>query len=135
MISENKIEKESVIMIRNLVLFYPNDRHGIDRSNLDTSVDPRDNFFLYACGGWMKIILLRLDILVLEHFDLLREKETRERLEELVTMFVIGSESKIQGTDAQKVCDFILCGNHVVFSKCRIHNKTRGKGCICWEKW
>lgn len=45
MISENKIEricnndKEPGALLSN-------DRHGIDRSNLDTSVDPRDNFFI-----------------------------------------------------------------------------------------
>ena len=27
---------------------------GIDPANLDTSVSPGENFFLYAAGGWMK---------------------------------------------------------------------------------
>lgn len=51
MISENKIEricnndKEPGALLSN-------DRHGIDRSNLDTSVDPRDNFFyMLAADG------------------------------------------------------------------------------------
>lgn len=27
---------------------------GIDKSNMDESVSPADNFYEYACGGWMK---------------------------------------------------------------------------------
>ncbi len=29
-------------------------RSGIDLTNLDNSVRPQDDFFTYACGGWMK---------------------------------------------------------------------------------
>ena len=29
-------------------------RSGLDMSNMDNSVKPQDDFFHYACGGWMK---------------------------------------------------------------------------------
>lgn len=29
-------------------------KSGIDMKNLDTSVKPADDFYHYACGGWMK---------------------------------------------------------------------------------
>lgn len=45
-------------------------------------------------------------------FDLLREK-AREQLKELVTMLSLDPESKIQGTDAQKVCDLYCMGMDV----------------------
>ena len=29
-------------------------KSGIDLTNLDNSVRPADDFYQYACGGWMK---------------------------------------------------------------------------------
>ena len=27
---------------------------GVDRNNLDESIAPQEDFYQYACGGWMK---------------------------------------------------------------------------------
>lgn len=39
-------------------------KSGIDLTNLDKSVSPKEDFYSYACGGWMKQHPFRQPILV-----------------------------------------------------------------------
>lgn len=83
--------------------------HGIEKANLDTSVAPGDNFYLYACGGWMKNNPLSPEYSRFGTFDQLREN-AREQLKELITNLSSNPDSKIKGTNAQKVSDLYAMG-------------------------
>lgn len=83
--------------------------HGIDRANMDLKVAPGDNFYEYACGGWMKANPLPAEYSRFGVFDLMRENN-RTRLKELITNLSSDPQSKIHGTIAQKVSDIYALG-------------------------
>ncbi len=85
------------------------DKHGIDKANLDININPCDNFYMYACGGWMKNNPLGPEYSRFGTFDQLREK-AREQLKELILTLSDNPESKIKGTNAQKVSDIYSLG-------------------------
>ena len=83
--------------------------HGIDRANLDTSVAPGENFYEYACGGWMKANPLPGEYSRFGTFDVLREN-AKHQLQELILNLKDNPDTKVKGTNAQKVSDLFDLG-------------------------
>jgi putative endopeptidase len=84
---------------------------GIDLSNLDTTINPASNFYLYANGGWLKKHPMPSDYSRYGAFDKLQEDNDKlvHALVESIT------ETKNQeGSVAQKVGDFFLSGMDTV---------------------
>ncbi|MDE7410240.1 MAG: M13 family metallopeptidase [Muribaculaceae bacterium] len=85
------------------------DKHGINIDNLDLTVSPKEDFFLYACGGWKKKHPLTPEYSRFGMFDLLREN-AREQLKELIVNLSEHEDAKKSGTVAQKVSDLYAMG-------------------------
>ena len=86
-----------------------NTLHGIDQSNLDPSVSPKEDFFLYACGGWKKKHPLTAEYSRFGMFDQIREN-AREQLKELIVNLSKDKDAKTEGSVAQKVSDLYAMG-------------------------
>lgn len=84
-----------------------NNKHGINLSNLDTEISPSFDFYQYACGGWMKANPLTAEYSRYGMFDFLREKN-RLQVKELILGLADSEQSRIKGTNAQKVSDLYL---------------------------
>ena len=83
--------------------------HGIDRKNLDPTVSPKEDFYQYSCGGWMKEHPLTAEYSRFGMFDLLREN-AREQLKGLILNLSEHVDAKTPGTIAQKVSDLYALG-------------------------
>jgi len=84
-------------------------KKGVDIKNLDEAIDPRSDFYGYACGGWMKAHPLKGEYSQFGTFNVLAE-EARENVRHLIETLENDSESKVPGTIAQKICDIYAMG-------------------------
>jgi putative endopeptidase len=80
---------------------------GIDLTNLDTAVNPRNDFYAYACGGWMQKNPLKPEFARYGTFDQLRENN-QQQLNDLIDELSKGQNS--EGSVQQKVADLYNVG-------------------------
>lgn len=80
---------------------------GVERANLNDSVAPQEDFYEYACGGWMKANPLKPEYSRFGTFDQLGEN-TREQVKSLVTS--LDTKNAAKGSATQQIGDLYAMG-------------------------
>lgn len=84
-------------------------KKGIDTNNLDTSKNPREDFYAYACGGWQKSHPIKKEFSQFGTFNILDEK-ARVNVRKLIETLSTHPDAAIHGTIAQKISDLYAMG-------------------------
>ena len=79
-------------------------KNGIDKTNLDLSADPKQDFYQYANDGWIKNHPMKGEFSSYGMFDFLREN-ARQQLKDLILNLGSDPDAQSKGTLAQKVND------------------------------
>ena len=80
---------------------------GIDRANLDPTVSPGEDFYEYACGGWMKANPLKAEYSRFGTFDQLGELN-RQQVHDLI--MGLDASKAAKGSNEQKIADLFALG-------------------------
>ncbi|MCE1166454.1 MAG: M13 family metallopeptidase, partial [Bacteroidetes bacterium] len=80
----------------------------LDKSNMDVTVKPGDDFFEYANGTWMKNNPIPPDMTRFTSFDELRENNMKQ-LKEIVEE-CSADKNLVKGTNRQKIGDYFASG-------------------------
>ena len=97
----------SIAFASTITMCTTNSPKGVDRSNLNDSIAPQQDFYEYACGGWMKNNPLKPEYSRFGTFDQLGEN-TREQVKALVTG--LDSKNATPGSVAQQIGDLYALG-------------------------
>ena len=95
-----------IMMLVTLASFAGNNVKAVDRSNLDPSTAPGENFYRYACGGWQLANPLDPQYARFGTFDQLAEN-SRNQVKEIIT--TLGTNNP-RGSIKQKVGDLYALG-------------------------
>lgn len=80
---------------------------GVDRNNLDESIAPQEDFYQYACGGWMKANPIKAEYSRFGTFDKLGES-SREQVRSLIDN--LDTKNAAPGSITQKIGDLYAMG-------------------------